>query len=48
MAIVNLARAAGVQVRSVGSDAHQPSEVAYDFENASTVAYELISPYCGE
>lgn len=48
MAIVNLARAAGVKIRSVGSDAHKPDEVAYDFENASAVAYELTSPYCGE
>ncbi len=48
IAIINMARAAGVRVVAVGSDAHRPEEVAFDFENAASIAYELTSPYCGE
>ncbi|MFH1699258.1 MAG: histidinol-phosphatase HisJ family protein [Candidatus Zixiibacteriota bacterium] len=47
MEIVNLAREKGVCLKSVGSDAHKPSQLALDFEVASTVAYELF-PYTDE
>ncbi|MDD4051723.1 MAG: hypothetical protein PHR28_07495, partial [candidate division Zixibacteria bacterium] len=47
MEIVNLARAAGVQLIALGSDAHNPDQMALDFETAATVAYELF-PYVDE
>ncbi len=47
MAIINAARSAGVRIVAVGSDAHRPEEIAFDFEGAMTVAYELL-PYRGE
>lgn len=47
MAIINAARSAGVRIVAVGSDAHRPDEVAYDFDGAMGVAYELL-PYRGE
>jgi histidinol-phosphatase (PHP family) len=47
MEIVNLARAAGVQLIALGSDAHNPDQLALDFETAATVAYELF-PYVDE
>jgi len=47
MAIINAARSAGVRIVAVGSDAHCPEEVGYDFEGAMGVAYELL-PYRGE
>lgn len=47
MEIVNLARQAGVRIAAIGSDAHKPEEVAFDFEVAAGVAYELF-PYCDE
>ncbi|RKX32644.1 MAG: hypothetical protein DRP46_00740 [Candidatus Zixiibacteriota bacterium] len=47
MEIVNSARKAGVRIASIGSDAHRPSEVAYDFEVAKMIAYDLF-PYCNE
>jgi len=47
MDIVNIARSMGVPVVAVGSDAHRPEELAYDFETVSTIAYELM-PYYGE
>ncbi len=47
MEIVNLAREKGVMLRSVGSDAHEPSQLALDFETASPIAYELF-PYVDE
>ncbi len=47
MEIVNLARAAGVQLIALGSDAHNPDQMALDFETAATVAYELF-PYIDE
>lgn len=47
MAIINAARSAGVRIVAVGSDAHRPDEIAYDFEGVMAVAYELL-PYCGE
>ena len=40
--IINAARRAGVQVVSLGSDAHQPDQLALDFETASQIAYELL------
>ncbi|MEW6014211.1 MAG: histidinol-phosphatase [Candidatus Zixiibacteriota bacterium] len=47
MEIVNLARQAGVRIAAIGSDAHKPEELAFDFEVAAGVAYELF-PYCDE
>lgn len=47
MEIVNMARKAGVRIAAIGSDAHRPSEVAYDFEAAKMIAYDLF-PYCNE
>jgi histidinol-phosphatase (PHP family) len=47
MEILNLARNFGVNVSAIGSDAHSPEEVAYDFEAAAAIAYELF-PYCDE
>jgi len=47
MEIVNLARNLGVNINAIGSDAHKPEEVAYDFETATAIAYELF-PYCDE
>ncbi|NMC42809.1 MAG: histidinol-phosphatase HisJ family protein [candidate division Zixibacteria bacterium] len=47
MEIVNLARAAGVSLITLGSDAHHPDQLALDFETAATVAYELF-PYVDE
>jgi len=47
MDIVNMAREAGVQLVSLGSDAHCPKDLALDFDAASAVAYELI-PYVDE
>lgn len=47
MEIVNMARKAGVQIVAIGSDAHRPDDLAFDFELAASLAYELF-PYCGE
>lgn len=47
MEIINLARAAGVTITSIGSDAHRPEEIGWDFEMAAAVAHEL-TPYCDE
>jgi histidinol-phosphatase (PHP family) len=47
MEIINLARQAGVHISAIGSDAHRPDEVGFDFEGAAAVAYELF-PYCDE
>ena len=47
MEIVNMARSAGARIAAIGSDAHKPEELAYDFEVAAGVAYELF-PYCDE
>ncbi len=47
MEIVNMARSAGVRILAIGSDAHRPEEVGYDFEAASALAWELY-PYCDE
>jgi histidinol phosphatase-like PHP family hydrolase len=47
MEIINIARGCGVPIVAVGSDAHRPDDVAFDFETASQIAYELI-PYCDE
>jgi histidinol-phosphatase (PHP family) len=47
MTIVNTARSLGARIVSIGSDAHCPEEVAYDFEMASAVAYDLY-PYTDE
>lgn len=42
MEIINEARRAGVQIRTLGSDAHQPDQLGLDFETASQVVYELL------
>jgi histidinol-phosphatase (PHP family) len=47
MDIVNMARAAGVRLIALGSDAHHPDQLALDFDAASAVAYELV-PYVDE
>lgn len=45
MAIINIARRAGVRVSSLGSDAHNPDHLGFDFENASQLVHELLP--CG-
>lgn len=47
MEIVNMARKAGVRIAAIGSDAHRPHEIGYDFEAAKMIAYDLF-PYCNE
>ena len=47
MEIINMARAAGVRLISLGSDAHCPDQLALDFNTAATIAYELF-PYVDE
>lgn len=47
MEIVNMARAAGVRLVTLGSDAHRPADLAIDFEAAAATAYELF-PYVDE
>ena len=47
MEIVNMAREAGVRLRSVGSDAHCPEQLGLDFEVAASAAYDLF-PYVDE
>ncbi|SYZ74092.1 putative Histidinol phosphate phosphatase HisJ family [Candidatus Zixiibacteriota bacterium] len=47
MEILNLARKMGVRIAAIGSDAHSPDDLAFDFENAAAIAYELF-PYCDE
>jgi histidinol-phosphatase (PHP family) len=45
MEIINLARREGVRVSSLGSDAHKPEQLAFDFEAASQLVHELLP--CG-
>jgi histidinol-phosphatase (PHP family) len=45
MAIINVARRAGVKVSSLGSDAHNPEQLAFEFDTASQLVYELLP--CG-
>ncbi len=45
MAIINAARRAGVRVSALGSDAHNPDQLAFDFENAAQLVHELLP--CG-
>ena len=47
MEIVNMARAAGARLISLGSDAHCPAQLGLDFNTAATIAYELF-PYVDE
>lgn len=47
MDLVNAARKKGVRIVAIGSDAHRPEELGYDFETAIAIAYELI-PYYNE
>lgn len=43
MEIVNRAKKAGVIMNRLGSDAHAPSEVAFDFENAANIIPPFIA-----
>jgi len=47
MEIINMARAAGVRIIALGSDAHCPEQMALDFDAAVAVAYDLF-PYVDE
>jgi histidinol-phosphatase (PHP family) len=47
MDIVNMARRAGTRLTALGSDAHNPGDLALDFDAATAVAYELV-PYVDE
>ncbi len=47
MEIINDARAHGVRLVTLGSDAHRPDQIALDFDTATSVAYELM-PYVDE
>ncbi|PKK84922.1 MAG: hypothetical protein CVT49_01850 [candidate division Zixibacteria bacterium HGW-Zixibacteria-1] len=47
MEIVNMARKTGVRIAAIGSDAHRPSEIGFDFDAAKMVAYDLF-PYTNE
>ena len=40
MALLNIARKAGVRIRYIGSDAHSPDQLALDFESAELIVYE--------
>jgi histidinol-phosphatase (PHP family) len=42
MDILNDARKAGVEVSALGSDAHEPDQVALDFEVATQIVHELL------
>lgn len=46
MSIINAAKKAGVKVERIGSDAHRPEEVGYDFEIANLLIPSTIS--CSE
>lgn len=48
MALLNLARKAGVQIRHIGSDAHRPEQLAFDFHNAEFIVYETNIDYMHE
>jgi histidinol-phosphatase (PHP family) len=43
MEIVNAAKKAGVEVRHLGSDAHRPEEVGFDFEAATALVPSAIT-----
>ncbi len=45
MDIINTARRLGVRVSTLGSDAHKPEQLAYDFEAASQLVHEILP--CG-
>ncbi|UCD93457.1 MAG: histidinol-phosphatase [Candidatus Zixiibacteriota bacterium] len=47
MDIVNMGRKAGVGITTIGSDAHRPEHLAYDFDTAALIAHELF-PYISE
>lgn len=40
--ILNEARRAGVEIRTLGSDAHAPDQLAIDFDSASQIVHELL------
>ena len=44
--IVNAARRAGVEVRYLGSDAHSPDQVGYDFDAAASLVSPLSDTWC--
>ncbi len=43
MEIINLAKKAGVEVRTLGSDAHRPEQVGYDFEMAASLIPDTLT-----
>jgi histidinol-phosphatase (PHP family) len=47
MDIINMGRKAGVSIAAMGSDAHRPEHLAFDFDTAASIAHELF-PYCSE
>jgi len=47
MDIINMARSIGARIVAIGSDAHKPEEVGYDFDTALAIAYDLF-PYVDE
>jgi len=47
MEIVNFCRRLGVPIASIGSDAHCPDEVAFEFDLARIIAHETV-PYVDE
>lgn len=47
MAVINAARKAGIRLPFLGSDAHRPEDVGYDFEAAAALADNMIVQ-CGD
>jgi histidinol-phosphatase (PHP family) len=47
MDIVNIGRKKGARIAALGSDSHQLNNLAFEFEIAAGLAYELF-PYRGE
>lgn len=45
-AIVNAARRAGIDVRYLGSDAHRPDQVGYDFDAAAALVSPWFEAWC--
>jgi histidinol-phosphatase (PHP family) len=45
-AVVNAARRAGVSVRFLGSDAHSPGQVGYDFDAAAPLVSAWSEAWC--
>lgn len=47
MAVINVARKSGIRLPFLGSDAHRPEDVGYDFEAAAALADDMIVQ-CGD